>query len=118
LLQVASTGRAELQPVFDAMTLPPPFHPTGWPPAASWLQAPSRTEPETRPPHLEAADRQLAQYGWPQASAYRVYSAGDSFSGREEILFVAGDGRPRTARLGSVVAAGKRIEWLEVDPGW
>jgi hypothetical protein len=64
------------------------------------------------------ADQQLAKYGWPQAKAYRVYSAGDTGSGREEILFVARDGRPLTARVGTVVAAGRRIEWLEVDAGW
>jgi hypothetical protein len=47
-----------------------------------------------------------------------VYSAGDSCCGREEILFVARDGEPFTARLGTVVAAGKRIEWLDVEAGW
>jgi hypothetical protein len=71
-----------------------------------------------RPPHLATADEHLAQFGWPQASAYRVYSAGDSASGREEILFVARDGRALTGRLQVVVAAGKRIHWLDVEPGW
>jgi hypothetical protein len=104
LWQVARPTRAALQPVRDATT--------------ARLQAPSLKRPATRPPELAAADRHLAQYGWPQASAYRVYSAGDSCSGREEILFVARDGRPLTARLGSIVAAGTRIEWLEVNAGW
>ena len=72
--------------------------------------APPDAEPPTRPSYLAAADRQLALYGWPQASAYRVYSAGDSGSGREEILFVARDGRACTARLGMAMAAGKRAE--------
>jgi hypothetical protein len=85
---------------------------------AARQQAPSPTEPDARPPHLAAADRQLAQLGWPQASAYRVYSAGDSFCGREEILFVARDGRPLTAQLGTILAGGKRVEWLEVEAGW
>jgi hypothetical protein len=47
-----------------------------------------------------------------------VYSAGDSGCGREEILFVARDGEPFTARLGTVWAAGRRIEWLEVEASW
>lgn len=72
----------------------------------------------SRPPHLAAADRHLAQYGWPMARAYRVYSAGDSGSGREEILFVAHDRRPLTGRFRSTLAAGKRVEWLEIEAGW
>jgi hypothetical protein len=72
----------------------------------------------SRPACLEEADQRLALYGWPQASAYRVYSAGDSYSGREEILFVTRSGKAFTARLGMVVAAGKRIEWLDVEAGW
>jgi hypothetical protein len=47
-----------------------------------------------------------------------VYSAGDSSHGREEILFVARHGTPFTARLGTVMAAGRRIEWLDVEEGW
>jgi hypothetical protein len=70
------------------------------------------------PLHLEAAERQLADFGWPFASVYRVYSAGDSESGREEILFVAHDGSPRTARLDAVEAGGRRVEWLDVEAGW
>jgi hypothetical protein len=78
---------------------------------------PSR-QPASRPACLAEADQRLALHGWPQASAYRVYSAGDSCCGREEILFVAREGDPFTARLGTVVAAGRRIEWLEVEAGW
>jgi hypothetical protein len=111
-------SRAELQPVRDAATAWLPLRAGGRSGPAARPQAPSPEGPATRPPHLAAADQQLARYGWPQAIAYRVYSAGDSFSGREEILFVARDGRPLTARLGSIVAAGKRIEWLEVNAGW
>ena len=70
------------------------------------------------PRDLEAAERQLAEFGWPSASAYRVYSAGDSESGREEILFVAQDGGARTGRLAAVEAAGRRVEWLDVEAGW
>lgn len=73
---------------------------------------------QSRPAWLEDADRRLALFGWPQASAYRVYSAGDSSCGREEILFVARHGAPFTARLGAVTAVGKRIEWLDVEEGW
>ena len=82
------------------------------------VQPQPQRQPASRPACLAAADRRLALYGWPQASAYRVYSAGDSCCGREEILFVARDGEPFTARVGMVVAAGKRIEWLDVEAGW
>jgi len=75
-------------------------------------------QPASRPPCLIAADQRLALHGWAQARAYRVYSAGDSGCGREEILFVARDGEPFTARLGTVWAAGRRIEWLEVEASW
>jgi hypothetical protein len=82
------------------------------------VRRPSSAAAPSRPACLEAADRRLALFGWPQASAYRVYSAGDSSCGREEILFVARHGAPFTARLGTLMAAGKRIEWLDVEEGW
>jgi hypothetical protein len=106
-VRVARRGQAELDNARRAMTVRPPA-PAVAPPE----------ERETRPRHLAAADDQLARYGWPQARAYRVYSAGDSGSGREEILFVARDGRAITARVGMLVAAGKRIQWLEIEAGW
>jgi hypothetical protein len=82
------------------------------------VRRPSAAATPSRSACLEEADRRLALFGWPQASAYRVYSAGDSSCGREEILFVARRGAPFTARLGTVTSAGKRIEWLDVEEGW
>lgn len=105
LRRVAGAARGELRPVWEALGLRPPS-------ATQLHTAPSR------PACLEEADRRLALFGWPQASAYRVYSAGDSSCGREEILFVARHGAPFTARLGTVMAVGKRIEWLDVEEGW
>jgi hypothetical protein len=67
---------------------------------------------------LGSAEKLLAEHGWPNASAYRIYSAGDSDSGREEILFVARDGSARTARVASFQGRHKRIEWIDVDSGW
>jgi hypothetical protein len=106
LRQVARAGRAELRPVWEALGVRRPSV------ARLHTAAPSRLA------CLEEADRRLALFGWPQASAYRVYSAGDSSCGREEILFVARHGTPFTARLGPVMAAGRRIEWLDVEEGW
>jgi hypothetical protein len=104
--QVARVGRAELRPLWEALA---PRRPSA---ARPHIAA------RTRPACLEEADRRLALFGWPQANAYRVYSAGDSPDGREEILFVARHGAAFTARLGTVMAAGKRIEWLDVEEGW
>jgi hypothetical protein len=106
LRQVAQAGGAELRALWEAFALRRPF------------PARPHTAARSRPACLHEADRRLALFGWPQASAYRVYSAGDSSCGREEILFVASHGAPFTARLGAATAGGKRIEWLDVEEGW
>ncbi len=50
----------------------------------------------TRPVYARA-EAILAEHGWRGATVYRVYSAGESEDGREEILFVNRKGIEKTA---------------------